>query len=264
MLAEAGFGSRREIEEWISAGRIQVNNEPAQLGQRLSPGDRVRVNGRIVKLRFAPRLPRVLVYHKPEGELVTRDDPSGRATVFDALPPIRGGRWIAVGRLDINTEGLLLFTTSGELANRLMHPRHGLEREYAVRVVGELSDAQRNELLKGVQLEDGPARFNTLEDAGGMGSNHWYRVSLGEGRNREVRRMFEAVGVMVSRLLRVRYGPIRLPPQLRRGMIHELPRFEVQALLRTDEAVADTTDGSAGAPVTTPPKPKRFTRSRRE
>lgn len=232
VLAQAGLASRREIEEWIAAGRITVNGKPAHTGQRVGPQDRVRVNGRQVNLRLAPRAPRVLLYHKLEGEIVSRADPEGRPTVFDRLPRIGGGRWVAIGRLDFNTEGLLLFTSSGELANRLMHPRYELEREYAVRVIGELSPDQERALREGVELEDGQARFSTLVAGGGEGTNRWYRVTLNEGRNREVRRMFEAVGVTVSRLIRVRFGPVDLPPRLKRGMCAELVEEEVQALLR--------------------------------
>ena len=231
VLAQAGLGSRREIEEWIGAGQVSVNGAPAHIGQRVGRGDRVKVRGRPVALRLAPRLPRLLIYHKPEGEIVSRDDPQGRPSVFDRLPPLRSGRWVAIGRLDFNTTGLLLFTTSGELADRLMHPRYGIEREYAVRIVGALSDGQREQLLAGVRLADGVAGFDTLEDAGGEGTNRWYRVTLGEGRNREVRRLFEHLGVMVSRLMRVRYGPLSLPRRLKRGMWSELPEAEVESLL---------------------------------
>lgn len=230
VLAQAGVGSRREIEEWILAGRVSVNGLPAAVGQKVSADDKVRVNGKLVELRMKQRLPRVLLYHKPEGEIVSRDDPEGRASVFGKLPKLRGGRWVAVGRLDINTSGLLVFTTSGELANRLMHPRYELEREYAVRLVGELTAEQRERLLAGVELEDGVARFNSVFDKGGEGTNHWYHVTIGEGRNREVRRMFEAIGLTVSRLMRVRYGPIQLPPRLKRGMTMDLPEQEVKAL----------------------------------
>ena len=232
MLAQAGLGSRREIEEWIVAGRVTVNGKPSHVGQRIGPQDRVRVNGRPVNLRFAPRAPRILLYHKQEGEIVSRADPEGRPTVFDHLPRIGGGRWVAIGRLDFNTEGLLLFTSSGELANRLMHPRYEIEREYAVRIVGELSPEQEQSLRDGVELEDGMASFNSLVTKGGEGTNRWYHVTLGEGRNREVRRMFEAVGCMVSRLIRVRFGPLQLPPRLKRGMCIELAEEEVQTLLK--------------------------------
>jgi len=233
VLAQAGIGSRREMEEWIAAGRISVNGETAHLGQSVVPTDKVKIGGRLVNLRFTTtKTPRVLMYHKPEGEIVSRDDPEGRPSVFAALPRIRGGRWIAVGRLDFNTSGLLLFTTSGELANKLTHPSSQLVRDYAVRVLGELTIESQNLLLSGVQLEDGPANFASLEDAGGEGANHWYRATIYEGRNREVRRMFEAVGCTVSRLIRVRYGPFNLPPQLKRGRVHELNEQEVRAFMR--------------------------------
>jgi 23S rRNA pseudouridine2605 synthase len=232
MLAQSGLGSRRELEEWIVAGRVSVNGKPAHVGQRIGPQDRVRVNGKPVNLKFAPRTPRVLVYHKQEGEIVSRDDPEGRPSVFDKLPRIGGGRWVNVGRLDFNTEGLLIFTSSGELANKLMHPRYELEREYAVRVIGELQPEQEEALLGGIELEDGEAHFSTLMSRGGEGTNRWYHVTLNEGRNREVRRMFEAIGVQVSRLIRVRFGPISLSPRLKRGMAHELTEDEVRALLK--------------------------------
>jgi 23S rRNA pseudouridine2605 synthase len=230
VLAQAGVASRREIEEMVVAGRILVNGEPADLGQKIGPGDRVKVNGKLIPLKFAQRSPRVLIYHKPEGEIVSREDPEGRATVFERLPQIRKGRWIAVGRLDFNTSGLLLFTNDGTLANRLMHPRFELEREYAVRLLGELSGEQMEQLKTGIQLEDGMAHFTTLVDGGGEGANHWYRVTLAEGRNREVRRMFEAVGLTVSRLMRVRYGSVVLPSRLKRGMWMEMPEAEACAL----------------------------------
>jgi 23S rRNA pseudouridine2605 synthase len=233
VLAQAGIGSRREMEEWIAAGRISVNGVTAVLGQSVIPTDKVKIGGRLVNLRFTTsRTPRVVMYHKPEGEIVSRDDPEGRPSVFTALPRIRGGRWIAVGRLDFNTSGLLLFTTSGELANKLTHPSSELVRDYAVRVLGELTPESQKLLLSGIELEDGPANFASLEDAGGEGANHWYRATLFEGRNREVRRMFEAVGCTVSRLIRVRYGPFGLPPQLKRGRVHELSEAEVKAFLR--------------------------------
>jgi 23S rRNA pseudouridine2605 synthase len=239
VMAQAGIGSRREMEEWIAAGRITVNGEVAQVGQTVVYGDKVKVGGRLVNLRFtSTRTPRVLLYHKPEGEIVSRDDPDGRPSVFAALPRIRGGRWINVGRLDFNTSGLLLFTTSGELANRLMHPSSQLVREYAVRVLGELTAEAQQRLLQGVELEDGIASFASLEEAGGEGANRWHRATLFEGRNREVRRMFEAVGCTVSRLIRVRYGPFVLPPQLKRGRVRELDEGEVKTLLRELERPA--------------------------
>lgn len=230
MLAQAGVASRREIEELVIAGRISVNGLPASLGQKIGPGDRVKLNGKLIPLRFAQRSPRVLIYHKPEGEIVSRDDPEGRPTVFERLPLLNKGRWLAVGRLDFNTSGLLLFTNDGELANRLMHPRYELTREYAVRLLGSLTDEQAQSLTEGIQLEDGPARFLSLVDAGGEGVNHWYRVTLSEGRNREVRRMFESVGLTVSRLMRVRYGPVELPARLKRGMWMEMPEADACAL----------------------------------
>lgn len=233
VLAQAGIGSRREMEEWIAAGRISVNGVTAGLGQSVIPTDKIKIGGRLVNVRFTTsKTPRVVMYHKPEGEIVSRDDPEGRPSVFAALPRIRGGRWIAVGRLDFNTSGLLLFTTSGELANKLTHPSSELVRDYAVRVLGELTLEAQQQLLNGIELEDGPASFASLQEAGGEGANHWYRVTLYEGRNREVRRMFEAVGCTVSRLIRVRYGPFSLPPQLKRGRVHELNELEVKALVR--------------------------------
>ena len=233
VLAQAGIGSRREMEEWIAAGRISVNGVTAQLGQSVVPTDKIKIGGRLVNVRFTTaKTPRVVMYHKPEGEIVSRDDPEGRPSVFTALPRIRGGRWIAVGRLDFNTSGLLLFTTSGELANKLTHPSSELVRDYAVRVLGELTLEAQQQLLNGIELEDGPASFSSLQDAGGEGANHWYRVTLFEGRNREVRRMFEAVGCTVSRLIRVRYGPFSLPPQLKRGRVYELDEVEVKGLMR--------------------------------
>ncbi|WP_425486381.1 23S rRNA pseudouridine(2605) synthase RluB [Aromatoleum diolicum] len=227
VLAQLGIGSRREIEEWVAAGRIIVNGVTAEPGQKIGPGDRVKINGKLVPLRFSVRTPRVLIYHKPEGEIVSREDPEGRPTVFERLPLLRKGRWIAVGRLDFNTSGLLLFTNDGTLANRLMHPRYELEREYAVRLLGALTDEQIESLKAGIQLEDGLARFSSLSDQGGEGVNHWYKVTLSEGRNREVRRMFEAVGLTVSRLMRVRYGPVSLSSRLKRGMWMEMPEAEV-------------------------------------
>ncbi len=231
LLANSGLGSRREMEELIAAGRVTVNGEAAQIGQSVSPDDRVKINGKLVRLRSADRLPRVLLYHKPEGEIVSRNDPQHRPSVFTSLPRMAAGRWVAVGRLDFNTSGLLLLTTSGDLANRLMHPRYQLLREYAVRILGDLPDEARQRLLDGIELEDGQASFGSFQDAGGEGANRWYRVSLFEGRNREVRRMFEAVGVVVSRLIRIRYGPFVLPPGLKRGRVQELAEPEVRRLL---------------------------------
>ena len=222
LLADAGLGSRREMEEMIVAGRVSVNGEPAHIGQRIGPTDQIRINGKPLARRVAARTPRVLLYHKPAGEIVSHDDPQGRASVFSKLPTVQAAKWLTVGRLDFNTEGLLIFTTSGELANRLAHPRYGFEREYAVRVLGELDQAGRDRLLEGVTLADGPARFASIDFAGGEGSNRWYRVVIAEGRNREVRRMFEAVGLTVSRLIRIRYGGVHLPRALSRGRWDEL------------------------------------------
>ena len=244
LLAQSGIGSRREMEELIAAGRVSVNGETAQTGQSASPGDRIKVNGKLVQLKFSNRLPRVIIYHKPEGEIVSRDDPEHRPSVFTSLPRLTGGRWVAVGRLDFNTSGLLLFTTSGDLANRLMHPRYTLVREYAVRVLGEISLEARERLLGGIELDDGVAQFSTFVEAGGDGANHWYRVSLFEGRNREVRRMFEAVGVVVSRLMRVRYGPFVLPPSLKRGKVAEVGEVDVRKLL-SDFGMDDAAPGRA-------------------
>jgi 23S rRNA pseudouridine2605 synthase len=229
VLADAGIGSRRDMEELIIAGRVSVNGEPAHIGQRVLATDQVRVNGKPLARKPPGRPPRVLLYHKPAGEIVTQDDPERRQTVFEKLPKVSGGRWVAVGRLDINTEGLLIFTTSGELANRLMHPRYEVEREYAVRILGEFTEEQRQRLLEGVQLEDGPAKFSKIEDAGGEGANHWVRVVISEGRNREVRRIFEAVGITVSRLIRIRFGAIQLPRSVARGRYYELAPEWVQA-----------------------------------
>ncbi|WP_432422180.1 pseudouridine synthase [Robbsia betulipollinis] len=231
VLAEAGMGSRREMEELIVAGRVTVNGEPAHIGQRILPADQVRINGKPVRRKLASKPPRVLLYHKPAGEIVSHSDPEGRASVFDKLPSMKTAKWLAVGRLDYNTEGLLLLTTSGDLANRFMHPRYNVEREYAVRVIGELSEASRQQLLSGVELDDGPASFLRLSDGGGEGTNHWYHVALAEGRNREVRRMFLAVGLTVSRLIRTRHGPITLSRAVRRGRYEELEESQVRALM---------------------------------
>ena len=244
LLAQSGIGSRREMEELISAGRISINGETASVGQTASAGDRVKVNGKLVQLRFSDRLPRVILYHKPEGEIVSRNDPEHRPNVFTSMPRISAGRWVAVGRLDFNTSGLLLLTTSGDLANRLMHPRYQLVREYAVRILGELTEEVRRRLLDGIDLDDGPAQFASFQEAGGEGANRWYRVSLHEGRNREVRRMFEAVGVVVSRLMRVRYGPFALPPGLKRGQVLELSEADVKKLL-ADFGMANPEAGRA-------------------
>jgi 23S rRNA pseudouridine2605 synthase len=231
VLASCGFGSRRAMEEMIVAGRITVNREPADVGQKVSPGDEVRINGELVKVRFAEPRARILMYHKPAGEIVTRDDPEGRPTVFETLPNIGNGKWIAIGRLDFNTEGLLLFTNSGELANKMMHPRYEVEREYAVRLMGTLTPEHQQSLLSGIELDDGPAKVEKIADGGGEGANHWYHLVLKEGRNREVRRMFEALGLTVSRLIRTRYGTIAMPSRVKRGQTLELTNEEVSVVL---------------------------------
>jgi 23S rRNA pseudouridine2605 synthase len=234
VLANAGMGSRREIEGWISEGRVEVNGTPAILGQRVSPSDSIRVDGRKVSVHKLEAPEReVLVYNKPEGELVTRKDPEGRRTVFQHLPKLKHGRWIPVGRLDINSTGLLLLTTDGELANQLMHPSRQVEREYAVRVMGEVSEAQLKQLVNGVELEDGPARFEEIVESGGEGLNRWFHVVIMEGRQREVRRMWEAVGAKVNRLKRVRYGSVMLDSALKAGRWRYLAETEIDELLVT-------------------------------
>ena len=232
VLAQAGLGSRLEMEQLILQGRISVNNEPAHIGQRIQYGDQVKINGKPIRYRIAPPPARVIAYHKPVGEVVTHDDPQNRPTVFRKLPRLQQGKWQSVGRLDLNTEGLLLFTSSGELANQLMHPRFGLEREYAVRVLGALSSEEKQRLLEGVRLDDGMAHFGTIEEGGGEGSNCWYRVTISEGRNREVRRLFESVGHAVSRLIRIRYGAMVLPRGLKRGAWMELDERDIRALFQ--------------------------------
>ncbi len=246
VLAQAGLGSRLEMEQLIMEGRISVNNEPAHIGQRIQFGDQIKVNGKPIRVRIDPPPPRVIAYHKPVGEVVTHDDPQNRPTVFRKLPKLFQGKWQSVGRLDLNTEGLLLFTSSGELANKLMHPRFGLEREYAVRVLGALSGEEKKKLLEGVQLDDGMAQFGSIEDGGGEGSNHWYRVTISEGRNREVRRMLEAVGHAVSRLIRIRYGAMLLPRGLKRGAWMELDDADIRSLLQAAGADAPLRRDGAG------------------
>jgi 23S rRNA pseudouridine2605 synthase len=251
VLAQSGLGSRRDLEQWIAEGRVTVNDAPAHVGQRVSWGDRVAIDGKPVRVRIAPLPTRVLAYHKPVGEVCTLDDPEGRPTVFRRLPRLVHGKWQSVGRLDINTEGLLLFTTSGELANRLMHPRFGVEREYAVRVLGTLGDEQRAKLLEGLPIEGQTAAFLRIEDGGGEGVNRWYRVVIGEGRNREVRRLFDAVGLAVSRLIRIRYGAIVLPRGLKRGAAVDLAEDDVKLLRRlTGLGVrGEAREGRDGAPA---------------
>jgi 23S rRNA pseudouridine2605 synthase len=251
-LAQAGCGSLRAIEEWIRAGRITVNGKLAVIGAAVVAGDIVCVDGKIVYWeRSAATVPRVLIYNKPSGEMCTRVDPEGRATVFDRLPRV-DGRWVAVGRLDFTTLGLLLFTNDGELAHRLMHPSSGMEREYAVRILGQVDDAMLRRLHGGVILEDGSAHFDKIIDAGGQGSNHWYHVIVREGRNREVRRLWESQGVVVSRLMRVRYGPIALPKGLPPGRYREMEEAEVNTLL--------IAAGIAGPEAAPSPKPRLASR----
>ncbi|WP_299494437.1 23S rRNA pseudouridine(2605) synthase RluB [uncultured Shewanella sp.] len=234
VLARAGHGSRREMEAWIAAGRVSIDGEIAKLGDRVESDVKVRIDGRAVSIKSQEEVVcRVIAYHKPEGEICSRKDPEGRPTVFDRLPRTKDSRWVAVGRLDINTSGLLLFTSDGELANRLMHPSNEVEREYAVRTFGEVTDACIQRLRKGVTLEDGPASFDKVKPAGGEGMNKWWHVSLAEGRNREVRRLWESQEVQVSRLIRIRYGDIELPKSLPRGGWIELPIEQVNYLRQT-------------------------------
>jgi 23S rRNA pseudouridine2605 synthase len=219
------------MEQLIEAGKVKVNGEAATLGQRVTSEDLIQFGRRRIQFKVTTRLPRVILYHKPEGEIVTRNDPKGRTSVFEKLPTIRSAKWLAVGRLDFNTCGLLIFTTSGEVANRLMHPRFEVEREYAVRIFGTLSDDAMRQLRAGVRLSDGLARFDELEAKGGEGRNHWYRVVLKEGRNRIVRRMFDSLGLRVSRLMRIRFGIVALPPSLKRGTWVEIKEAEIRNLL---------------------------------
>ena len=277
VMAQSGIGSRRDMEIMISTGRVMVNGIVATTGTQVSPGDNVLVDQRPVKLKFSEELPRILLYHKPEGEIVTTSDPGNRITVFDNLPPVENGKWIAIGRLDINTSGLLIFTTNGELANRFMHPRYEVEREYAVRILGELTEEATQALLTGVSIDmsdtdndeededhepGAPARFDTIEKRGGEGANQWYHVTIKEGRNREVRKMFESQGLTVSRLIRTRFGKIELPPRLSRGQLMELSPDQVRSVLAgagmKDEAeLAMPVAGPRDARGARGPKPPR-------
>ena len=232
-LAASGVGSRREMEEWIQNGWVTVNGKVAQLGDKVQPEDQVLVKGSVIKLKWPDRLPRIILYYKQEGEIVSRDDPQGRVSIFDRLPQAASSRWVAIGRLDINTSGLLILTTSGELANRFAHPSFEVEREYAVRVLGELGmDKMRLLTSEGVMLEDGLARVERIHSQGGEGVNKWYNVVLKEGRNREVRRIFEHFGLTVSRLVRTGFGPIGLPNRLKRGQFYELNAAEVASVMK--------------------------------
>jgi 23S rRNA pseudouridine2605 synthase len=266
VLAQSGLGSRRAMEEIIKSGKVKVNGEAATLGMRVTSQDEIQVGRRQIKFKVTSRLPRVIVYHKVDGEIVSRDDPQGRRSVFEKLPVIRSAKWLAVGRLDFNTGGLLIFTTSGELANRLMHPRFEVEREYAVRLFGMLSPTQIQELKTGVRLSDGVAKFDVLEDHGGEGRNRWYRVVLKEGRNRVVRRMFEALGLQVSRLMRVRFGIVNLPPRLKRGQWVELKEAEISQLLEWAGSAPQAGEKDPGAELSEqrdpPPSAGRQTRHR--
>ncbi len=239
VLAAAGFGSRRAMEERIREGGVTVNGRVAGIGDRVTAEDRIKVGDKILRWPQEGKLPRVLLYHKPDGEIVSNDDPQGRPTVFARLPPARGAKWLAIGRLDFNTSGLLIFTTSGDLANRMMHPRFAVEREYAVRVLGEATPEKLLALRSGVRLEDGVARFEQMAEEGGEGANRWYRVLLREGRNRVVRRLFESQGLTVSRLMRVRFGAVALPPYLKRGQFMELADEDVGQLLAWSAAPAE-------------------------
>lgn len=236
VLARVGLGSRRYMEEVIAAGRVSVNGQVAQVGERIEPGDELRIDGRKVQFQIEDEIRRrVLIYYKPEGEICSRNDPEYRPTVFDHLPPISNDRWVMVGRLDINSTGLLLFTNDGELANRLMHPSNEIEREYAVRVMGEVTPQLKNNMTNGVVLDDGPAKFESFSEIGGEGINRWYQVVVKEGRNREVRRIFESQGLKVSRLLRTRYGTVILPRELRTGRWMELDKTDIDNLTKAVE-----------------------------
>ena len=236
VLARVGLGSRRYMEEVIAAGRVSVNGQVAQVGERIEPGDELRIDGRKVSFQIEDEIRRrVLIYYKPEGEICSRNDPESRPTVFDQLPAIANDRWVMVGRLDINSTGLLLFTNDGELANRLMHPSNEVEREYAVRVMGEVTPQIKNNMLKGVVLDDGPAKFESFSEIGGEGINRWFQVVVKEGRNREVRRIFESQGLKVSRLLRTRYGTVILPRELRTGRWMELDKNDIDNLTKAVE-----------------------------
>lgn len=238
VLAQMGLGSRRQIEQWIAEGRVQINGKTAVLGQTISQSDKIRANGKLVDIKHSfshlgsLNKVRILLYHKPEGEIVSVKDPKNRPTVFAHLPRLRNAKWINVGRLDFNTSGLLLFTTSGELANRLMHPSSGIIREYSVRILGELTLESQQKLLSGVEIDGELCQFQSLEEVGGTGVNRWYKVTLSEGKNREVRKLFASVNCTVSRLIRIRYGNLILPPLLRRGKTYELTPKEVSWFMK--------------------------------
>lgn len=249
VLAQTGLGSRRDMELLISGGRVTVNGEVATIGARVGAADQIKVSGRIVHAHAASRLPRVLLYHKPEGEIASRDDPRGRPSVFERLPALSGAKWISIGRLDFNTCGLLMFTTSGELANRMMHPRFEIEREYAVRIMGKLQQEHLQALMQGVELDDGPARCERVDLRGGEGANQWCHVVLKEGRNRIVRRLFEKLGFIVSRLMRVRYGPVELPSRVKRNQCYELTGEETRRLLDWLDSAQQPPAGQLASPA---------------
>ncbi len=232
LLAARGLGSRRQIERFIKDGRLTIDGKPATLGQQITGLERIMLDGKIINLATAPpKHHRFIAYHKPVGVVSSRSDPDGRPTVFEQLPKLRGQRWISVGRLDVNSCGLILFTTDGELANALMHPSSQIQREYAVRVFGEPKEEAIKQLVEGVQLEDGPARFEDVVYSGGEGANRWFHVVLVEGRKREIRRLWEAIGMKVNRLLRVRYGPVVLERRdLQPGAFRDLTREEIDKL----------------------------------
>ncbi len=242
VLARLGKGSRREIETWIVAGRIKVNGKVAKLGDRVAVTDSIKVDNKLMNTELTYNSPtRVIIYNKPEGEICTRHDPIGRKTVFNSLPRIKNGRWVSIGRLDIKTEGLLLLTNNGEIANRMMHPSYQIEREYAVRVFGKVDENICNRLCEGVELEDGIARFERIEDGGGTGQNHWYYVVIKEGRKREVRRLWESQNINVNRLIRIRFGDIVLPRELRPGLWEEMSSDSIKALATTLGLALDPT-----------------------
>ena len=260
VLAQSGLGSRRDMEVLISGGRVTVNGAIATIGARVGPTDQIKVSGRIVRAHAASRLPRVLLYHKPEGEIASRDDPRGRPSVFAGLPALSGAKWISIGRLDFNTCGLLMFTTSGELANRMMHPRFEIEREYAVRVMAKLTQEHVQQLMQGVELDDGMATCERVDLRGGEGANTWCHVVLKEGRNRVVRRLFEKLGFVVSRLMRVRYGPVELPSRVKRNQYYELTGDETRRLLDWLDAAQAPAAAPEAAPAAPPHPPARRAR----
>lgn len=263
VLARLGLGSRRQIEGWIEEGRIMVDGRPAQLGERVMPQARIALDGRVVPTERIATKPRTLIYHKPEGEVCTPSDAQGRPSVFDNLPKLRHARWIVIAPLDFGTSGVLLFTTDGELAHRLTHPSREVEREYAVRVLGEVSDEMLARLKEGVMLEDGPARFDTIADAGGAGANRWYHVTFKEARNRDVRRLWEAVRAAVSRVIRVRYGNVQLPRHLRPKRAEDLEQDQAAELYRSVGLEPPASVETSAAPQTRGRGPARSRASAR-